>query len=108
MPSINSLARKFLAISSMLQRYDNVLNFKLAERVASDEPSDAGVQKQSVEIPGKGGSRFAGDWYPPPDLGEGRFPAVVFLHGLERPAGSGTPSSRRDWWAAGSGCSTSI
>ena len=76
------LGSKALAISSMLQRYDNVLNFKLAERVASDEPSDAGVQKQSVEIPGKGGSRFAGDWYPPPDLGEGRFPAVVFLHGL--------------------------
>ena len=76
------LGSKVLAISSMLQRYDNVLNFKLAERVASDEPSDAGVRKQSVEIPGKGGSRFAGDWYPPPDLGEGRFPAVVFLHGL--------------------------
>ena len=75
------LASKALAISSMLKRYDNVLNFKLAERVVEDEPAPAAVQKESIEIPGKGGLRFAGDWYPPPDSEEGRFPAVVMLHG---------------------------
>ena len=75
------LSSRVLAISSMLKRYDNVLNFKLAERVVEDEPAPAAVQKESVEIPGKGGLRVAGDWYPPPDSGEGRFPAVVLLHG---------------------------
>ena len=72
---------RVLAISSMLKRYDNVLNFKLAERVVEDEPAPAAVRKESVEIPGTGGVHFAGDWYPPPDSGEGRFPAVVLLHG---------------------------
>ena len=75
------LVSKDLAISSMLKRYDNVLNFKLAERVVEDEPVHAGVRKESVEIPGKDGLRFAGDWYPPPNSGQGRFPAVVLLHG---------------------------
>jgi len=75
------LSSRVLAISSMLKRYDNVLNFKLAERVVEDEPVDVPVRMQSVEIPGKGGLHFAGDWYPPPDSQEGRFPAVVLLHG---------------------------
>ncbi len=75
------LSSRVLAISSMLKRYDNVLNFKLAERVVEDEPADIPVRMQSVEIPGKGGLHFAGDWYPPPDSEEGRFPAVVLLHG---------------------------
>ena len=75
------LSSRVLAISSMLKRYDNVLNFKLAERVVVDEPADIPVRMQSVEIPGKGGLHFAGDWYPPPDSEEGRFPAVVLLHG---------------------------
>ena len=72
---------RVLAISSMLKRYDNVLNFKLAERVVEEKPADVPVRMLSVEIPGKGGLRFAGDWYPPPDSEEGRFPAVVLLHG---------------------------
>jgi dienelactone hydrolase len=75
------LSSRVLAISSMLQRYDNVLSFKLAEREVEDEPEPAAALKESVEIPGKGGLHFAGDWYPPPDSGEGRFPAVVLLHG---------------------------
>ena len=75
------LSSRVLAISSMLQRYDNVLNFKLAERVVEEKPADAPVRMESVEIPGKGGLQFAGDWYPPPDSEEGRFPAVVLLHG---------------------------
>lgn len=75
------LSSRVLAISSMLKRSDNVLNFKLAEKVVEDEPVPAAVQKQSVEISGKGGLRFAGDWYPPPDSEEGQFPAVVLLHG---------------------------
>lgn len=75
------LSSRVLAISSMLKRYDNVLNFKLAERVVEEKPADAPVRMQSVEIPGKGGLHFAGDWYPPPDSEEGRFPAVVLLHG---------------------------
>ena len=72
---------RVLAISSMLKRYDNVLNFKLAERVVEEEPEEVPVRMLSVEIPGKGGLHFAGDWYPPPDSEEGRFPAVVLLHG---------------------------
>ena len=75
------LSSRVLAISSMLQRYDNVLNFKLAERVVEEKPTDVPVRVQSVEIPGKGGLRFAGDWYPPPDSQEARFPAVLLLHG---------------------------
>jgi dienelactone hydrolase len=75
------LSSRVLAISSMLKRYDNVLNFKLAERVVEEEPAAAPVPMQSVEIPGKGGLQFAGDWYPPPDSEEGRFPAVLLLHG---------------------------
>ncbi len=75
------LSSRVLAISSMLQRYDNVLNFKLAERVVEEKPADVPVRVQSVEIPGKGGLRFAGDWYPPPDSQEVRLPAVLLLHG---------------------------
>lgn len=75
------LSSRVLAISSMLNRYDNVLNFKLAERVAEEEPADVPVRMQSVEIPGKGGLQIAGDWYPPPDSEQGLFPAVVLLHG---------------------------
>ena len=75
------LSSRVSAISSMLNRYENLLNFKLAERLDKDEPEDASVQKQSVEIPGKGGLRFTGDWYSPPDTEKGRFPAVVLLHG---------------------------
>ena len=75
------LSSRVLAISSMLKRYDNVLNFKLAERAVEEKPADVPVRMQSVEIPGKGGLHFAGDWYPPPDSEEGRFPAVVLLHG---------------------------
>ena len=76
------LSSRILAISSMLKRYDNVLSFKLAEREVEDEPAPAAALKESVEIPGKGGLHFAGDWYPPPDSEDGRFPAVVLLHGL--------------------------
>ena len=72
---------RVLAISSMLKRYDNVLNFKLEERAVEEKPAHVPVRMQSVEIPGKGGLQFAGDWYPPPDSEEGRFPAVVLLHG---------------------------
>ena len=72
---------RVLAISSMLRRYDNVLNFKLEERAVEEKPAHVPVRMQSVEIPGKGGLQFAGDWYPPPDTEEGRFPAVVLLHG---------------------------
>lgn len=72
---------RVLAISSMLKRYDNVLNFKLEERAVEEKPAHVPVRMQSVEIPGKGGLQFAGDWYPPPDTEEGRFPAVVLLHG---------------------------
>ena len=72
---------RVLAISSMLRRYDNVLNFKLEERAVEEKPAHVPVRMQSVEIPGKGGLQFAGDWYPPPDSEEGRFPAVVLLHG---------------------------
>ncbi|MDE2666170.1 MAG: dienelactone hydrolase family protein [Acidobacteriota bacterium] len=75
------LSSRVLAISSMLQRYDNVLNFKLAERVVEEKPADVPVRMQSVEIPGKGGLHFTGDWYPPPDSEEVRFPAVLLLHG---------------------------
>ena len=75
------LSSRVLAISSMLKRYDNVLNFKLEERAVEEQPADAPVRMQSVEISGKGGLQFAGDWYPPPDSEEGRFPAVVLLHG---------------------------
>ena len=75
------LSSRVLAISSMLQRYDNVLNFKLAERVVEENPADVPVRMQSVEIPGKGGLHFTGDWYPPPDSEGLRFPAVLLLHG---------------------------
>ena len=75
------LSSRVLAISSMLNRYDNVLNFKLAERVVEEKPADVPVRMQTVEISGKGGLQFAGDWYPPPESEEGRFPAVVLLHG---------------------------
>lgn len=75
------LSSRVSAISSMLNRYENLLNFKLAERLDKDESEDASVQKQSVEIPGKGGLRYTGDWYSPPDTETGRFPAVVLLHG---------------------------
>ena len=36
---------------------------------------------RALRFSGKGGLQFAGDWYPPPDTEEGRFPAVVLLHG---------------------------
>ena len=81
------LASKVLAVSSLLKRYDNVLNFKLEERVVEDEPTPEAVRKESVEIPGKGSLSLAGDWYPPPDSEEGRFPAVVLLHGSEETRG---------------------
>ncbi len=72
------LSSKALAVSSMLNRADNVLNFKLSDR---EEGSQKDILKESIEIPGKDGVRFAGDWYPPPKLEGARFPAVLLLHG---------------------------
>ena len=72
------LSSKTLVVSSMLSRADNVLNFKLSD---SNERSEKGVLKESIEIPGQKGARFVGDWYPPPKSGESRFPAILLLHG---------------------------
>ncbi len=72
------LRSKALTVSSMLSRADNVLNFKLRDR---RERSEKDVLKEAIEIPGKDGVRFVGDWYPPPQSEGARFPAVLLLHG---------------------------
>lgn len=83
------LSSKALAVSSMLRRYDNVLNFTLSDRGERNDRSGLSVLKESIEIPGQEGARFVGDWYPPPQSGEGRFPAVLLLPGSQE---------KRDVW----------
>jgi len=73
-----TLRSKVFTVSSMLSRFENLLNLTLIDGKKS---SSAPVLKQSIEIATKDGALILGDWYPPPKAEKGLYPAVLLLHG---------------------------
>lgn len=74
-----TLRSKVFTVSSMLRRFENLLNLRL---IGGKESSSSLVLKQSVEIATKDGAAILGDWYPPPKARKGLYPAVLLLHGF--------------------------
>jgi dienelactone hydrolase len=78
-----NLVSETKAISSFLNRFDNLFNFELggqnAGRVrrSSDSSSKKGVELQTSD-----GVKIAADWYRPAPKPDQKFPAVLLLHGF--------------------------
>jgi pimeloyl-ACP methyl ester carboxylesterase len=78
------------AISSFLNRFDNLFNFELGgQNAVGSQRSSDDSSKKSIGLQTVDGVKIAADWYHPSLKANQKFPAVLLLHGFGE--------SRRVW-----------
>jgi pimeloyl-ACP methyl ester carboxylesterase len=71
------------AISSFLNRFDNLFNFELGgQNAVGSQRSSDNSSKKSIDLQTVDGVKIAADWYRPSLKANQKFPAVLLLHGF--------------------------
>jgi dienelactone hydrolase len=78
-----NLVSETKAISSFLNRFDNLFNFELGgQNTGVSQRSSDNSPKKSIELQTADGVRIAADWYRPSPKTDQKLPVVLLLHGF--------------------------
>jgi pimeloyl-ACP methyl ester carboxylesterase len=71
------------AVSSYLNRYDNVFNFELGGNTGHPiERNNSDALVRGIELVTSDRAKVSGDWYQPAAKAAAKFPAVLLIHGF--------------------------